>query len=323
MDSMDTGACGLFDCKTCDYRAEALCAGCDGGNRELAAKGMATCSVWECTQSKGLGSCLDCRSTVCRVCGYVAPTCPLAERFGEQRAERLVALIAERLAGAAAQPLQGLPATVAPDPAIARLRWYLAYLRRVETDGRRRTSSWEIGRAVQIKPSLVRKDLSYFGEFGSPTGYPVRELREQMEQILGLDETVNAAWVGARRLGRATDMFERFADAGLTIVAVFDSDPRLLGMYIEGLQVMDLATAAQVTANLGIAAAAIAVPDEQAQEAADRLAQAGIGAILNLTSTPLRAPPGVYVRNADLAVDLTLISYHCRVRRPDDGPDAW
>ena len=318
--AMPSAACGVFDCETCAHRQASLCGGCHAGNEALQSSDLDTCSIWECVQSKGVPSCRQCRSTVCRVSRDVAPVCPLAQRFGDASHDAVADRLAEMLSLGAAEVLPPPQEFAVPDSAIARLRWYLAALERMRHGGKRDTSSWELGRALQIKPSLVRKDLSYFGEFGSPAGYSIAQLREQIQRILGLDQPQNTAWIGARRLGRSPDMLEQFAAAGCPVIVVFDTDPRLLGMYTEGLQVMDLSSFDRVAHNLAIRAAVVAVDDERAQPVTDRVVAAGVGAILNLTWTPLSAPADIYVRNANLAVDLSILSYRSRTRAQASGP---
>jgi len=79
----------------------------------------------------------------------------------------------------------------------------------------------------------------------------------------------------------------------------------------------------QVVQNLGIEAAVISVPAEQAQWAADKLVAGGVKAILNLTPVVLVVPREVAVRNVDIASELMMLSYYCgEVRKPAEAAAA-
>ena len=60
----------------------------------------------------------------------------------------------------------------------------------------------------------------------------------------------------------------------------------------------------------GIAVGVIATPVDGAQEAADRLVEAGISSILNFTAHPIAVPDHVVVRRVDLATELQILSFY-------------
>ncbi|MGB4457740.1 MAG: winged-helix domain-containing protein, partial [Defluviitoga tunisiensis] len=63
-----------------------------------------------------------------------------------------------------------------PKPTIKRIAMYNRFLTQLKEEGVEKTSSKEIAEALNIKASQVRKDLSYFGEFGKRgVGYNVEK----------------------------------------------------------------------------------------------------------------------------------------------------
>lgn len=172
-------------------------------------------------------------------------------------------------------------------------------------------SSQALGERTGIPSAQVRKDLSYYGEFGRRgVGYEVSILRRHLQKILGLERDWPMVIVGAGNLGRALVNYQGFLRHGLEVRAVFDSDPRVIGTYIhnlrvEGPEIMEKRIQEE-GAHLGI----IAVPAEAAQEVADRLITAGIRGIWNFSPEHLRVPQGVILRNEDLSVGLMALIYH-------------
>ena len=195
---------------------------------------------------------------------------------------------------------------------IARMRWYLFALDEFAKQGMSVVASREIADKVGVKSGLVRKDLCHFGGFGRPSvGYNIAYLQKKIKEILRIDQVKNVAWVGAQRLTDEPALIEKFADSNCEIEAVFDKDSTKLGMRIGNLQVLGIGEVEAVVQNLGIEAAVIATLTDDAQEAADRLTSGGVKAILNLTPVVLVVPPGVAVRNVDLASELMMLSYYC------------
>ena len=195
---------------------------------------------------------------------------------------------------------------------IARMRWYLFALDEFAKEDMSVVASREIADKVGVKSGLVRKDLCHFGGFGRPSvGYNIAYLQKKIKEILRINQVKNVAWVGAQRLADDPSLIEKFAESNCEIEAVFDKDSTKLGMRIGNLQVLGIGEVEAVAQNLGIEAAVIATPSDDAQEAVDRLTAGGVRAILNLTPVVLVVPPGVAVRNVDLASELMMLSYYC------------
>ncbi len=198
-----------------------------------------------------------------------------------------------------------------PEIVIKRLPLYLRTLELMADEGQVVTSSQELGGRLGISSTQIRKDLSYFGEFGKQgTGYEIDFLRGQLRGILQLDRPWKVALVGAGEVGHALLRFIEFEDRGFTIAALFDSDPQKIGRRVGKLTVLDIATLPEVIRRRGIRVAIIAVAACEAQGVADALSHAGVGAILTYAPIMLRLPPHVRVSYLDPVVGLQSMTYY-------------
>lgn len=199
-----------------------------------------------------------------------------------------------------------------PDIVIGRLPIYLQALTRMVEEGEKTTtSSQELGERLGISSAQIRKDLSHFGEFGKQgTGYHVNYLVEQLRRILHLDRDWRVALVGAGYLGHALAHYGGFARRGFRIKWIFDVDPQAVGQEISGITVRHVDTLEEVIEREGVQIAVLAVPAEAAQELADRLTEAGVGAILTYAPISISVPQGVQVQYSDPVVQLQRMTYY-------------
>ncbi len=200
-----------------------------------------------------------------------------------------------------------------PPPTIERLSAYLQCVRALQSEEKIAASSAEIAKRTGINASQLRKDLSYFGEFGTPgLGYDLRELEAHLSRIMGLDQERDVLLLGAGNLGRALSSYAGFGRRGFRIVAAFDVEESVVGTRIGPIGVHHVRDLASVNAELGAEVGVIAVPIAAAQSALDALVGAGVRAILNFAPTSIVAPPGVTVRNVDLTSQMEILSYYLR-----------
>lgn len=197
-----------------------------------------------------------------------------------------------------------------PTPTLERLAEYLRCLNEIQDPEQEFISSEELGRRTQNPAELVRRDLSYFGEFGRRgVGYNIVLLRHTIAGILGLNRPQGVILVGVGNLGRALLAYPGWRQYNLSIVAAFDIDPAKIGEKIAGVQVyspQDLpAVVADYKARMGI----LAVPALAAQESANLMVSAGIRGILNFAPKPLEVPPYVTVRAVSFITELAVLSY--------------
>jgi redox-sensing transcriptional repressor len=197
-----------------------------------------------------------------------------------------------------------------PEASIMRLSVYSRYLAQLNQKGNITTSSGEIAAGVGVSPAQVRKDLAYFGEFGTRgVGYNVKDLHGHILKILGLTNDWPVVLVGAGHLGTALCSYKGFFKRGLKIIGVFDNDPKKIGRYLSDKIILPLekleAVIRENKARIGI----IAVPADHAQETANLLIKYGIDAILNFAPQAINIPDGVELRNIDLAVNLEVLTF--------------
>ena len=200
--------------------------------------------------------------------------------------------------------------------------YYRALLESRETEV---ISSEELSQLTGFTAAQIRKDLTYFGQFGTPgRGYTVKDLTHQLKAILGIDREWEVALVGVGNMGRALVAYEGLKTQGFKITQLFDSDPKKAGMFCAGLKVKDTKTLKAEIQNSSVKIAVLAVPANAAQEVTNLILEAGIKAILNFAPTRIIVPAGVNVLNIDITNELTRLSYYLvqPVRTPvrADGP---
>lgn len=198
-----------------------------------------------------------------------------------------------------------------PDVVIRRLPLYARSLRYLLQEEVRSVSSQELGERINVTAAQIRKDLSYFGEFGKQgIGYDVEKLLHQIERILGLNQEWPVALIGIGHLGEAIARYEGFRRQGIRIAALFDSDPTKIGSDINGLTVMNDEHIDRVLREQAIKLAIIAVPASRAQEVADMLVTAGVRAVLNYAPVVIQVPEHVWVRHIDPVAVLHSMTYY-------------
>jgi len=203
-----------------------------------------------------------------------------------------------------------------PEATIIRLSVYSRYLATCDRRGIVTISSNEIAEGVGVSSAQVRKDLAYFGEFGTRgVGYNVKDLHHHIMKILGLNQKWPVVIVGAGNLGTALSMYGGFRERGFYVVGIFDNDPRKIGYKLNGVEVYPLSKLKEVAqaekARIGV----ITVPASAAQEVADLLIDAGVKALLNFAPVVLNVPPDVDLRNVDLSVNLEILTFNIGYRR--------
>jgi len=198
-----------------------------------------------------------------------------------------------------------------PDIVVGRLPIYLRALSFLAADKVPLISSHDLGKRLGIGAAQIRKDLSFFGEFGKQgTGYNVAYLQEQIERILQVDREWRIALIGVGDLGRALAHYGGFVDRGFRITALFDNDPAKIGQKIDQIEIMSIDHLAEAAREQDIRMAMLTVPAAQAQAAADLCVSAGIHAILNYAPITLRVPEGVRVQHIDPVMHLQRMTYY-------------
>jgi redox-sensing transcriptional repressor len=192
----------------------------------------------------------------------------------------------------------------------ARLSRYLQVLTQARKMGKDRISSQEIAEYTNINATQIRRDLSMFGKFGKRgVGYRTEALLDEIRKILRTQGQHNIALVGAGRLGSAIARSPIFAEHGITIAAILESDPEKVGQRVGDVTVSSIDDAAEVCRERNIIVGVIAVPAASAQDAADALVGAGVKILFNYSEALIDTPPDVQVHTSNPAVELLYALY--------------
>jgi redox-sensing transcriptional repressor len=203
-----------------------------------------------------------------------------------------------------------VPKLVIPRKAVYRLSLYYRVLERLNQNRIETVSSDALAKAAGVKPTQLRKDLTYFGQFGTRgLGYKVESLLSKLTGVLRTTRFQPVILVGAGNLGSALLRYDGFAKEGFEIVAAFDSRPE--GAKAENCKVPihPVEQMKEFVREHSIKLAILAVPGVAAQEVTNHLVDAGIQAILNFSPLILQVPPHVVVNNVNLAIELENLTY--------------
>jgi redox-sensing transcriptional repressor len=206
---------------------------------------------------------------------------------------------------------EGIKVNEIPEGVIERLSTYLNCLIKFQQSGVETVSSERLGTSSNVNPAEVRRDFTYFGNFGKKgVGYDVELLIRNIQRILGSDEPHKIALIGAGNLGSAIASYEGLLQHGFHVAGIFDSDPGKVGTTIRHLEIFDVKDLPTITKNANIEIGIIAVPSTAAQSAADLLVKGGVSVILNYTPALINVPAGVQVHNSDPVQQLLHTLYY-------------
>jgi redox-sensing transcriptional repressor len=198
-----------------------------------------------------------------------------------------------------------------PEATVARLPVYLRALGALADRDIVTVSSEELATAAGVNSAKLRKDLSHLGSYGvRGVGYDVDYLVYQISRELGLTQDWPVAIVGIGNLGHALAGYAGFATRGFEVVALFDTDPKIVGETVAGLPVRPLDELEEVSARRPISIGVVATPAGPAQQVCDRLVAAGVRSVLNFAPCVLNVPDDVDVRKVDLSTELQILAFH-------------
>ena len=201
------------------------------------------------------------------------------------------------------------------ESAIRRLSRYYRYLEQLEEREGKVISSAQLAAKCMVNPNQLRKDLNFFGEFGTRgLGYHVQDLLSDIRQILGLDKEWRIAVIGIGDLGSSLLAYNDFLRQNYKIVAAFDVDPpKVIGMVSEKLghpvEVLHANRIKEVAQERKIEIALITTPPSEAQNVADMLVEAGVRGILNFTPTEVIVPAGYILKDIFFTTALDNLAY--------------
>jgi redox-sensing transcriptional repressor len=192
----------------------------------------------------------------------------------------------------------------------ARLSRYLQVLTQAKKMDKERISSQEIADYTNINATQIRRDLSTFGKFGKRgVGYNIDSLLGEIRKILRTQGQHNIALIGAGRLGEAIASSPIFAEHGINVAAVFDTDPEKIGRRVGRVEVSPYEYLPGAVREKNIIVGVLAVPAGSAQRVADDLIGAGVKIIFNYSEALLDVPSDVAVHTSNPAVELLYALY--------------
>jgi redox-sensing transcriptional repressor len=199
---------------------------------------------------------------------------------------------------------------IIPRKTIYRLSIYSRCLSRLRENGLGTVSSEALAKAAGVKPTQLRKDLAYFGTFGTRgLGYDVAELSQRISNELGTSRLQPVVLVGVGHLGLALLSYRGFEKEGFEIVAAFDTEPARKRDKKIPVPIMAIDAMPKFIAEHNVKMAIMSVPAAVAQEVANALIECGVMGILNFAPIVLAVPEDVMVNNVNLAIELENLSY--------------
>ena len=181
-------------------------------------------------------------------------------------------------------------------------------------------SSNQLAEYTGVTAAQVRRDLTYFGHFGTPgKGYLVCDLKAHLMKIIGMNQCWSIALIGFGYLGTALLSWQVLRKHGYQITCAFDHDQERIGKVFEGIKIQDIVELESTVQSLGVQIAIIMVQQELAKGMIDRVIQAGINAILNFTPVRYEVPESVRLVNLDFLVELEKLTFF--LNKPErEGP---
>lgn len=199
---------------------------------------------------------------------------------------------------------------IIPRKTIYRLSIYLRCLARLKENDIGTVSSEALAKAAGVKPTQLRKDLAYFGTFGTRgLGYDVAELSGKISDELGTSSLQPVVLVGVGNLGLALLSYRGFEKEGFEIIAAFDAEPRRQRDKKIKQPILGMDALPAFLREHNVKMAILSVPTGVAQTVANTLMESGVMGILNFAPIVLDVSEDVMVNNVNLAIELENLSY--------------
>lgn len=193
---------------------------------------------------------------------------------------------------------------------VKRLPKYHRYLSELLNNDVDRMSSKELSEKIGFTASQIRQDLNCFGDFGQQGyGYNVRDLYNEISNILGLSKEYRTVIVGAGNIGQAIANYTRFTNIGFDLWGIFDANPKLVGIKIRDVEIRDIDELEGFIKENKIDVGIVCVPKSNAQKVCDILLKGGVKGIWNFAPVDLVAPEDVTIENVHLSESLMTLAY--------------
>ena len=199
-----------------------------------------------------------------------------------------------------------------PEVCVERLSLYKRELTRLQRRGIVFVSSRRVAEHLRLSDAQVRRDLSYFGQFGtSGRGYEVQRLQVALGHILGIQgRTWHVALAGVGNLGSALLAYRGFRERGFVFKVAVETSSEKIGRVVEGLRIAPSSQLVELVRKQRVNIGMIAVPSEVAQGVCNQLVEGGVRAIVNFAPARLEVSASVRLRNIDLAIELEALAFY-------------
>lgn len=194
---------------------------------------------------------------------------------------------------------------------IRRLPRYRRILEELMSKNIERVSSSELSALTGYTASQIRQDFNNFGGFGQQGyGYNVQGLFAQIGLILGLDRDYRMVIIGCGNLGQAIANYATYYKRGFQITAMFDVNPKLIGISINDIEVQDYEFLREYLNENKVDIGIICTSKNSAQDVADKLSDGGVKGIWNFAPTDVEVGKEVVLENVHLSDSLNTLAYY-------------
>ena len=194
---------------------------------------------------------------------------------------------------------------------IRRLPRYYRFLSELNDQNIDKISSTKLAQIMNVTASQVRQDLNYFGRFGQQGyGYSVSQLKEEIKNILGLNNDYKAILIGAGNLGKAVAMHMNFEKLGFELIACFDNNEQKVGSKLNGITVKNESELDDFCNKNHIDTAFLCIPRVCVENVLDKLYSHGIKNYWNFSHYDINARYNdTMVENVHLSDSLMTLCY--------------
>ncbi len=194
---------------------------------------------------------------------------------------------------------------------IRRLPRYYRFLSELNDQNIDKISSTKLAQIMNVTASQVRQDLNCFGGFGQQGyGYSVSQLKEEIKNILGLNNDYKAILIGAGNLGKAVAMHMNFEKLGFELIACFDNNEQKVGTKINGITVKNETELDDFCNKNHIDTAFLCIPRVCVENVLDKLYSHGIKNYWNFSHYDINARYNdTLVENVHLSDSLMTLCY--------------
>lgn len=192
---------------------------------------------------------------------------------------------------------------------IRRLPKYIRHLNLIESKGVVRVSSQELSDTTGFTASQIRQDLNHFGGFGQQGyGYNVKELRQALEEVVGLDKSYKAVLVGYGNLGRA--IFNYYHESSiLKFIGIFDINKDLDVNDVD-LEISHIDELSEFLDNNDVDFIVITTPTSAIEELTEKISEKDIKGVWNFTPIDLNLPDNIIIEDVHLDESLSTLIYY-------------